>query len=616
MDEIAGAARRADALEDDEAGPELEQIRVFLVRDGVDSPEGALRPDADGTRTISPISAQGIEGHLVIDRPRERRPDWVPFLEELGGRAINYDGNRHMSAILFIRRDSRVYALTFGFGRHMLRADAFEPEFGLRTAAGLVDPEGLASIDSRAFEATVLQVRRQSSRGTGARAIGLDIGREMLRALAGQLRDEELGTRVTGSDSLGLTSTLNALTLGSRLDALGRAYDEKGYLASFGYLDRWRQVRGSDAIHDDLDGALEAQLAKRWELVRSQADPEHLPDAGNGPRLTAPQVIEYSASGFITNVEANTAPRAFPDLDAYLSALRKAPTLSQLRTRHDLLLMAAEPFAVQEVWPIYRTIVWEVALGDDTYVLMDGTWWQVDAEYRKHVDDRLLDIPLTTPDLPPFDPNEDEPDYNDRLAKPPNERALIDRRTARFQDEEGGVEPCDVFTSNRQFIHVKRMTSSAAMSHLFGQALVAARLFQATREYRTFMRGLLAPHQGLVDLIPLERPTTPEYTIIMGIITRPSVSPANSPVHVALDLPFLARNFLGYVATEIEGMGYRFELARIRAVANSRPADAGPLRRIKDGVDPNPVRWAARPRRARRRRGTALVRTTGDSTES
>ena len=433
----------------------------------------------------------------------------------------------------------------------------------------------------------------------------------MLRALAGQLRDEELGTRVTGSDSLGLTSTLNAVSLGSRLDTLGRAYDEKRYLTFFGYLDRWRQVRAPDAVHDTLGQALEAQLAKRWEVVGSHADPAHLPDAGNGPQLTAPQVIEYSASGFVTNVEGDIAPHAFPVLDAYLGALGRAPTLGQLRTRHNLLLMAAEPLAVQDVWPLYKTIVWEVGLDDETYVLMDGTWWQVDAKYRKRVDERLLDISLTSPDLSPFDPQEDEPDYNERLAKPPSERALIDRRTARYEDEEGGVEPCDVFTVQRKFIHVKRMTSSSAMSHLFGQALVGARLFQTTREYRTYMRGVLAPHKTLVDLIPLERPTTSEYTIVMGIITRPSATTDDPPTHVALDLPFLARNFLGYVATEIEGMGYRFELARIPAVANARPADAGPLRRLKDGDDPHPVRWADRPRRSRRRIGSARVRTTG-----
>jgi uncharacterized protein (TIGR04141 family) len=221
----------------DEGEASLNQIRVYLIKPGTELPDGALR-ESDDAETHT-IDSHGLRGYLVVARPLPRRPDWLPFIEEVLGTEIPYAGNSHISSVLLLQRGDKTFALTFGFGRHLLDPNALEPDFGLRTAAGLIDPAAIASVDSRAFEATVLQVRRQSSRGTGTRAIGLDVGREMLRAIAGELLDESLGTRVTGSDSLGLTAALEASELGPRLDALGAAFSERRYVRSFSYLDRW-----------------------------------------------------------------------------------------------------------------------------------------------------------------------------------------------------------------------------------------------------------------------------------------------------------------------------------------------------------------------------------------
>lgn len=61
--------------------------------------------------------------------------------------------------------------------------------------------------------------------------------------------------------------------------------------------------------------------------------------------------------------------------------------------------------------------------------------------------------------------------YNERLARYGEGRAFLDRRTARFEHETGTVEICDVLTPERQFVHVKPETSSAALSDLFGQGV-------------------------------------------------------------------------------------------------------------------------------------------------
>lgn len=182
--------------QDDGDQPTLNQIRVYLIKQGTTLPDGALRTEGDAE--TFPVDAHGLRGHLVVARPPTRRPDWLPFIEDVLGAEVPYPGNSHISAVLLLERGEKAYALTFGFGRHLLDPEALEPDFGLRTAAGLIDPDAIAGVDSRAFEATVLQVRRQSSHGTGTRAIGLDVGREMLRAIAGEMLATKACRRSTG----------------------------------------------------------------------------------------------------------------------------------------------------------------------------------------------------------------------------------------------------------------------------------------------------------------------------------------------------------------------------------------------------------------------------------
>lgn len=573
-------------------GAALDQIRVYLLKEGTDI-DSAVRGRDDRPLERFEINTGDLIGTLFVDAPPTRRPDWLPFLEDVAGRDIEHTGNRHVSAVLLLTRRGRTFALSFGFGRHLLRPDALEPEYGLRTAAGLVDPDRLAAVDSRAFEATVLQVRRQSSSGTGTRGIGFDLEREMLRALAGEPLDESLGTRITGSDSVGLTAKLGAGQLGARIDALHDAYVGRRYRTSFDYLDRWRQLRASEPVRAELDTALVARLEKMRELIRAGASTEHLP-GGQGLVLAAPQIIEYSASGFLANVEpAGTSPHPFPDLDAYLRSTRRPPTIDDLRSNHDLLLNAGEPFVVEHIWPIYSALVWEVVLDGQTYILSEGTWWQVDGQYLATLDGRLARIPEA--ELTPFDPLEDEEDYNIRLASEGGTRAVLDRRLAYFEDEQGGVEPCDVLTEDREFIHVKRMTGSAAMSHLFGQSLVAARLFVSSDRFRDHLRGQLPASSSLRTLVPEGRPDSGEFKVVLGIIRR-----GDNDGHIALDLPFFSRNFLSFIATQIETIGYEFQIARIPVVVDARPASAGPVLRLQEDVDPRPNRWGARSRRRRR----------------
>jgi uncharacterized protein (TIGR04141 family) len=545
----------------------IDQVRVYLLRPEMRSFEAALlHPRA--ARPIPTDAASGLEGVLYVSRRRSRPPRWVAFAESITGQAIEHPRPVRLSAVLFVQRGNRRFAITFGYGRHMLRREAIEPDYGLKAAAGLVDPGEIASLDARSVEATTIQVRRQTSRGTDPAAIGFDVRREMLRAIAGRVPDESIGTRIVGADAVGLTARLDAATIGARLDTLYRAFEDRAYLANFDHLDRWQTVGPGDT-RDRLDNELLRVLGRRRELLRAGEDPSALPGTARPPVLEAPEVIDWHASGFRTTAEAATTLHPFPDLDAFLRVASREPSTSLLR-RHRLELVSDEADEVLEAWPVYAALHWEMELQGEYYVLAEGSWWRIDAEYRRRIDGIVGSIPAASLERPAFDPIEHEVDYNKRMADFRPGRALLDRHLARFQYENGTVEPCDVITPERQLVHVKREASSATLGHLFAQAAVSARLFLMLPEFRAQVRRLVQAQPEVAALIPVGRPTTAEYEVVLAIISADSNPDARR-------LPFFSRNYLAYIQADVAAMGYALSLAWVEERAGARPADAGPL---------------------------------------
>lgn len=591
-------AASAVAGVDDE--PEVQQVRIYLLDAAVATFRDALR-DPEHATSVSLRTDLGLRGAIYVATRTSPQPRWLEFLRGLTAEEVDWSPSTRLSAVLFVERGETRFALTFGFGSLMLRRDATEADFGLKVAAGLVDPDRLASLDARSIDAMSIQVRRQSSRGLQPQAIGFDVTREMLRSLAGPLQNEELGTRIVGSNSVGLTGTLTADELPARLDRLHEAFTEGRYRDRFAHIDRWRRV-GPGTVREHLDEELVSTLVHMREQILDGEDPRVAPGGSALPVLEAPQVIDYEVAGFRTGVETHDTRHPFPDLDAYLAAVtRRPPTLTDIARNHDLELIRDDSGDVVLSWPIYGAMHWELELDDAIYVLAEGGWWRIDPNYRDQVDAAVRDIPEALLDRPMKDPVEWEVDYNERLAAHRPGRAFLDRTTARFQHETGTVEPCDVFTPEAQFVHVKPETSSSALSHLFGQGYVSARLFRSMPEYRAELRRLLAGTPETLALVPEPRPDPSAYEVVFAIVT-----PAAPPIGPTL--PFFARNYLARVSTDIADMGYRVALANVEEQDGARPADAGPLWRVRHARAPKVrVLGSPRGRQARQVRAQADV---------
>lgn len=74
----------------------------------------------------------------------------------------------------------------------------------------------------------------------------------------------------------------------------------------------------------------------------------------------------------------------------------------------------------------------------------------------------------------------------------------------------------DLFSANREPIHVKRRSASSTLSHLFAQGRVAAEAFFSDEQLRDRARAHLKSRKDLAGLIPTDRPIGTDFTIVYG----------------------------------------------------------------------------------------------------
>lgn len=126
------------------------------------------------------------------------------------------------------------------------------------------------------------------------------------------------------------------------------------------------------------------------------------------------------------------------------------------------------------------------------YVRLERRWFRCREDYVKRVTNRVdaLDDLTTTLALPPWDtsasvhPN--EKDYNSHVAA--QKDWLLQDEQFWFHGSER-IEPCDLLTPERHFIHVKKGLAGSELSHLFGQASGSADLLYHHQPFYAEMKA-------------------------------------------------------------------------------------------------------------------------------
>jgi uncharacterized protein (TIGR04141 family) len=514
-------------------------LNIRLLNQDVSTPEAALK-DPGQARALRLKKGLPFIGTLLLPENRVQRPKWLDFLQSGSEDQLSVL-SQSASALLILRTGGRHFALAFGHGRHLLREDAFERDFGLRVALNAIDSRDLRSVDMQTIEELTLHTRRQVSRGSPLNVFGLDVWRDVMRGVVGRPRDAQLARKLAGADALAVSVPIDFADLGTQCQQLFAISQKEDYKADFGFIDHLRMVRERRliaALDEKLVGALRSGGTTSLYLAPPQPIDWHRLDA-----------FSYSS---------DSAQEAHGDLEleAYLATVdRETLTLEALK-QHRVDVKYAEDDAPVEHWSIYKSIVHETTLDGARYSLSGGDWFRVDGPFAAEIEKQVQSLSAPRLRLPAATAGEDENQYAHKAASQVPGLVVMDRQLSKPQGAATRIEFCDLFSSKRMLIHMKAKNRSSTLSHLFAQGLASAEALLWDEEFRKQVRQHLRAHPSHAALVPTDRPAAKDFEIVYAVITKPTT---NWP----LSLPFLSLLNLAHAARRLRQHGYKVSLLRI-----------------------------------------------------
>ena len=479
----------------------------------------------------------GTLGALYVQSSATKPPRWVSFLSTSAIGLPTLLSN-NASAVLFVQRGARTVALTFGYGRSLLRPGSWEEDFGLKVTLNSVDTAKIRSVDRMSLDSIGQHSRIQASREASIGEFGLDLEQDLLRAVTGRPTDKGLGKGMTGKDALRVTLPIALPNLPALIDLYLIQAESMVYKKAFPWVDQIHEVK-DPAMVAKLDAAL---------LDRIQAaDFERL-------WLTIPEIIDWDRiDGF--KYRSNESDPVHADVHFFdlLHEMDGDDVTLPLLKRRKIYAISSETGEPLEQWTLYRCIYFEVDETSDTYLLNGGKWYKIGSSFRDRVNKSFSEIESATVALPNY-ADKSEGAYNTRVVQEqPTQFALFDRKQIKCDTAVDKVEFCDLFSNGKHIVHVKRYAgSSAPLSHLFAQAVVSGTLFRRDSEFRIKVQDLMPSGFGPVTEIPMGL----EYEVVLGIVSQ-----SKKP----LRLPFFSKVNLNSARARLEELGYRVTLAKIQS---------------------------------------------------
>lgn len=520
---------------------------VYLLKDTVTKFEEAL-DDAKNRRAYPLIPEFGLPGTLFVGSQNRSTPDWVDLLTPYLQTPLEGAFTANISAVLMLQYENRIFAFSFGYGKNLLLNTSWVRDFGLRVTLNRVNPEKLRSIDSKTYEDLVRSTRTQTSRSSKVESFQLDVARDLVRGVTGDARDTTFFKRLTGSDALKFSTTIAIADIADLLDELLAAYHDDTYKAHFGWIDNIKEV----------DLAVAAQLNGRLleALQKSELDGMHLAPA---------DVIDWEdIAGFnFTRGEKNTHFLEL-ELEQYIEVLGdKLPelTLDQLR-QHKVRVRYEDSDELRDMWNVYDCLIWETVIKTKRYVLFDGRWFEIAADYAARVKEVIASLLADSIVLPEAELGQDEEQYNISVEKGDARRfALLDRQTVRPSSASSPIEFCDLLSIDGHIVHVKKRSSSATLSHLFSQASVSCDIFlqdaSVRKDVASKLRKMKKPAHA--KLIPKAKPSPAEYHVVYAVLAREGkIWPP--------ELPFFSAVNLVHHAGRIQNLGFKVTLQHVKQV--------------------------------------------------
>lgn len=520
-------------------------LSIYLLKETVKTFDGALK--SLSVKKYAVKKEYNIEGTIYIGRPKNTQALWKDLLQEAVAEKIDNLDNVSNRALMLLKISNRIYAITFGYGKHLLKDNVIDRDISLKTALNLIDADSLRSMDRANLDNLNIFTKTQSSSKAKQENFNVDPIKDLLKGVTGGVIDANkkiLGPNVTGSDGLYINPSITFKDIKPILELITRASSSKKYQEKFDWIDNLKQEKDPGTID-----ALQAILLD--DLIKSDTKKISL-----SPNV----IITWETFEGISYTPRGELQQDF-NIESFYEKNRKVILNDWKHFQSFRIYLKFSDRVETYNFPLWRCINYETIYNDFLYVLMGGIWYKINKSYADEIKSYAKDFEESGLKFIDCKRDANEGDYNIALAKSNTDFYLLDKKLVGTNFLRSQIEVCDVLSNNRELIHVKFYRDSAGLSHLFSQGRISANLLMKDESFRKNLRSKLNNDKAFRDLFPLNSKdfNRNDFTITFAIIDEKKRSFVET-------LPFFSLLNFRLTAEELSSWGYNVKVKKINIV--------------------------------------------------
>lgn len=402
---------------------------------------------------------------IYFDSKKCKLPPWLDvvngFLPREQQKTLNQSASS--GAVIALKVRNRIMALSFSAGRFNIDQEKIESRFGLKTCLNLQTTNKFKNLRIQSLEANSVQKQESRSSWVELDEFSINIENEMVKSVTGQIDSEYFGKNISGFDSLSIKIDFDNTDIHDVCEKLLDAYESDVYKQKYDYIDKIFPVNDK-ALISILDSELFEKIKNHDEEVW----------------MCIPDFINWEEIEYFTYLDTSKKD------DIYIEDFYEAIDNNKIKSIIDLKRITIKAYS-SEGKPQYSKSAYycttaEVSIQDQSYILNNAKWYAISQDLEKDINEldaeiqnycetnAMAGLPDCTYDK--------EGDYNKACAK----QNVFDLWDCNLINN---TEVCDLWSNKKEFIHVKKYSSSSLLSHLFNQGLVSATQMYQSRDFRS-----------------------------------------------------------------------------------------------------------------------------------
>ena len=429
------------------------------------------------------------EGRIYIASTEENTVEWLDTLNSYTKDSLEGDlyKNKSNKAVLMLKYEKNeeekdyIFSLVYGYGRTMLDDRYIVKNFGLRTAINLIEERNIKSLNSLNISRDFIDIQRQALSYVSHSDLQVNTNADILKSISGKAPSSSNFSSMSGADNLRFSAKSDVI-LSELLEDVLNAYKSDSYKQKgLEWIDYVQYVKEKEII-SELDGVLLNHITNK-----SLENPIIAPN-----KIVSYLDIEgYFISGM--NISHKIKENFYDDIpsDQFWEYLYEKIEDENIEDKIIDKLKSCSLYcwtndSAHKISSIYDSLFIEIDHNNEKFFINNGDWFKIGSAYYGYITNKIDNIAIfSNPIVPSCAENWNEGEFNEKFAaSDPNRFKLFDKKNFHLPNYgHSKIEPADIITTEKQFIHVKKGGSSANLSHLFAQGVVSAQLYKNEKKF-------------------------------------------------------------------------------------------------------------------------------------